>query len=1857
MSLDSLLNKYESKSGGLDGLLAKYEGKKKSSTPSKSSVPSKPIPGLGWQADVAPVTRQATGQTRVEGQPAPVYKQSQNKPDPKTVQPAPKPNEGMTPARYAGNVAKSVGNVAAGVVESSVKQIATALAALTGQYGAWERDPEMRDRARRWAAQYGPAAQRVVEAGIPMTPDEILKVVPDLAKSTYQGVATLPEQLKTGNIAPALNSALILAPVVAHGVGMLKGKAAPVVPKRTPAVEPVPARPRTLGEPPWTRPQPPVMENVTEAARPVETPVPTRTTTPEPTVREPNTETTARPRIKRIFDSFKHNDAPYFIEEGMFTDRKVWSPDAYTEDYMTRSNESNRLLRWVVQLEDGQVMSMDGYMRQYFPDQWKARRASLSGKKAALNLWNSLSKEEQQAMLDDIDWYKLAEGLPDKNSSLHQIEKVLRDSGSILPDVTSEWQGRIDDVFSRKSRIATRAEYGDAVANHANDIFNRRTRTLNGPNEKAISNSYLAVNDEGDVVRVFADRPADVRFYERLGFRPLNDTAKPTPPTMAPEAPTMPEKPPVAPVEGAGTAEVVVETPSSGYNPVVRMKTKDIGVDPTTFQFRMERNPELENVKRWDPDLAGVVLVWKDPKTGKTWVVNGHHRLNLANRLGVQDVDVRYINAQTAAEARVKGALANIAEGRATAADAAKLFRDTGLTPDDLTANGVSLTGKTASDGMALSRLNDNLFNAVIQGKLTTDRGVAIGRRVTDSAAQDALYTLLRKRGGKPLSAIELEELTRRVLSADTTTAKQVDLFGEAQLVKNLAVEEAQLSGYIREQLRKDKTLFGRLSSDAIAKELERGQNIIAPGENARIAAESAIIDEVYGKLSDKTGPVSDILRQGAQRLAAKENPNAVKAQIYRQVRDEVSAFIEGTKSGRSGSAEVVGRTEPTPTQAPAVTPPPKPDLPRVETDRPAPSVTQGATTPTPPAPPAYEVKRNAARAKIAEIAAKRGKFDVTGERGSAPLEPVDPELLAAYRDIALSYIEEGAVKFADWSKRMIEEAKQYGHDIKPHLAGLWKEIGGEKPVEAGGKRTKYAGSVNLDKWDTVDDIKQWARDTYDANQPTIDEQRRGVRTHEQTQEAADSLAMTAEAARTIKKGTALNAEQNLALAEETIAAADKVKKASSRLQRIRDGIEQGNIEVAEAELLKAQADADLLFKVLNGTATEAGRALEIHKKIRKAYEHVVSKPVDVFEMTGTPPPAIEVKLPRNFGANNRLFTRSKFEAANVRLAQKMQRMNAGVPIDMIPDLVEIGGYYVEGAFKEFTDWAPRFAREMKDRHGLDLGETDLKTVWEAIRTESETLAERWQNRPGAKTLKSQALRRLEKYVGGKENVTSDMLDELSKIDDDDMNGLVNYLAKRHKVTVGQTALDILNFSRTTLTAGDLSATLRQGAVLGAGHPKSFVRALKAYGTVLKNDAGFNKLMADIRNHPQYEALENAGVFLGEIDGGLSAAEEAFMSKFAQKIPGVRFSARAYTGFLNALRADVFYRYADALGDGMTAEQAKALADVINAGSGRGRLGMLENSGHALSTALFSPRFLTSRFQVLYDPFVKSGPARTAALKNLLGFSVAVGSTLWLLKQSGAQVETDPRSSDFGKARWGKFRLDLTAGYAPLIRYAYQFAVNERKSTETGRVRTLNRAATLGRFARSKASPSVGLAADLLTGKTYTGEDTLDRFKHPGKLIAESFLPMNLQDFYDGLKQQGLLTGLAAGALSTLGANAQTYDRSPLQKFWDAGDAKVPKHLMGLWSQYKELPARDQTAFVTRWPELKTYRNIEKAERLRLRKANPDLDAELVAKYGYSPVTKQGRDALTRLRQSQGLPQQTGKSGKSSSTGAMNYAP
>jgi hypothetical protein len=315
-----------------------------------------------------------------------------------------------------------------------------------------------------------------------------------------------------------------------------------------------------------------------------------------------------------------------------------------------------------------------------------------------------------------------------------------------------------------------------------------------------------------------------------------------------------------------------------------------LNVDPDRFQYKMAPGTggatgSLAGVKKWDDNLGGVVQVWKDPANGKTYVVNGHNRAHLAKTMGVDKLAVRYVGAKDAGQAKAIGALTNIAEGRGNAVDAAKFFRETTLSRQDLEARGIPMREKIATDGIALANLEKGLFNKAVQGEIPQERAVIIGNSGLGHDEQKALMKLVEKRPkNMPISNGTLRELADEVRHAPTATKRTASLFGDDEETINLAVQKAALTDHVKQRLGSDKKLFGTVAKSKAAEKLTAAGNSIDTAKSGAISREAAEALDVFDRLKRVNGPIASELNAAAARLHAGEPSKKVYSDVYAKI-------------------------------------------------------------------------------------------------------------------------------------------------------------------------------------------------------------------------------------------------------------------------------------------------------------------------------------------------------------------------------------------------------------------------------------------------------------------------------------------------------------------------------------------------------------------------------------------------------------------------------------------------------------------------------------------------------------------------------------------------------------------------------------------------------------------------------------------------------------------------------------------------------------------------------------------------------------------------------------------------------------
>lgn len=377
---------------------------------------------------------------------------------------------------------------------------------------------------------------------------------------------------------------------------------------------------------------------------------------------------------------------------------------------------------------------------------------------------------------------------------------------------------------------------------------------------------------------------------------------------------------------------------------------------------------------------------------------------------------------------------------------------------------------------------------------------------------------------------------------------------------------------------------------------------------------------------------------------------------------------------------------------------------------------------------------------------------------------------------------------------------------------------------------------------------------------------------------------------------------------------------------------------------------------------------------------------------------------------------------------------------------------------------------------------------------------------------------------------------------------------------------DVLNVPRTLMASADFSAPLRQGLIPTINNPKVAAGAFVEMFKQAFSQKKFDRWFYDVRESPNWEIIEKSGLYVADPhDPRLSAKEEQFMNNLAEKIPLigriVKGSERAYISYLNKMRIDLFNQGTQLLlAQGKTIENSKSdyegLARYLNNITGRGGLGKEgEKLAPIANTVFFSPRLIASRFNLLGISDIATGgngfyaklpkEVRIRALKDMLRFVAFTSAVIGLAAlDDDAEVETDPRSTDFMKIRIGDTRYDLWGGFQQYVRLFAQIlpfvggkkkASGEIEEFGTGRNQK-TRGEVLGNFVRGKLAPVPATAIDIFTGKDVLGNKVDAKDKIVG-LVS----PLLLSDLKETVKSEGIQTLFTVGVPATFGVGVQNY--------------------------------------------------------------------------------------------------------------------
>ena len=484
---------------------------------------------------------------------------------------------------------------------------------------------------------------------------------------------------------------------------------------------------------------------------------------------------------------------------------------------------------------------------------------------------------------------------------------------------------------------------------------------------------------------------------------------------------------------------------------------------------------------------------------------------------------------------------------------------------------------------------------------------------------------------------------------------------------------------------------------------------------------------------------------------------------------------------------------------------------------------------------------------------------------------------------------------------------------------------------------------------------------------------------------------------------------------------------------------------------------------------------------------------------------------------------------------------------------------------------------------------------------------------------------------------------------------------------LGKITVDLFGAMKSVVASLDQSFIGRQGGrVLLAGE----------YGNWAKMAKNSLKTAYDVVKLPSETTIDGKKVKLSEnsaVKDGIKASiynrengrngiyekmklavgvnEEAFPSSIPSKIPGLgRFfkaSEESYTTAAYMLRADLADKYIKEFPEILTDKKmAESFGRMINSMTGRGEK-FLGKLGTTANTALFSPKFIQSSLDVLtahtFDGEMSSA-AKSVARKNWLkmaGSMLGIGAAAEFLFPGS--VETDPRSSDFGKVRIGDTRYDFTGGLAGYVTLVSRLAKGVKSSstgivTKPGEYGGKDIVGVLSDFAAAKTSPGVRLILDIANGKNFDGDpmDMESLKENPTDamwILGKSFIPLSTKQFYNNLKDGDEVIWSSVLA-DFFGVSSNTYTYSPN---WESSSSKELaqfKEKVGS-AKFKEANKEFATAMNSKLTELRNNEEYKKASDADKKKIIDnkvsDIKKEIFKKNSFTPKTEKSSDVVKKL--------------------------
>lgn len=381
--------------------------------------------------------------------------------------------------------------------------------------------------------------------------------------------------------------------------------------------------------------------------------------------------------------------------------------------------------------------------------------------------------------------------------------------------------------------------------------------------------------------------------------------------------------------------------------------------------------------------------------------------------------------------------------------------------------------------------------------------------------------------------------------------------------------------------------------------------------------------------------------------------------------------------------------------------------------------------------------------------------------------------------------------------------------------------------------------------------------------------------------------------------------------------------------------------------------------------------------------------------------------------------------------------------------------------------------------------------------------------------------------------------------------------------TVKQIISDSIKVSFDTLTSAvgswDNSSIGRQGVITLIKSPKIWwemsQNSVKNFYDVIKFGKDKAKIIedfawADINSRPN--AMEG---WYKEADL-FPKKEEAFPISVPAEVPivGRAFKASETSFKISTMEAranlfDLMAKMYEATGKKIDSEIAQDIGTSVLAITARGRLGRFGGS-EVISRLLWAPKMIKADWDILtghtFGMGLKTNFVRKQSAKTIIGLVIATAGITAIAEAMGADVEKDPRSSDFLKIRVGntRFSSPFLRGIPQLVTLFTRLLTQSTKDTTTGFISELNSGKYGSKtlfdvgldYLINKTNPAVRAGITLAKGKDISGKEPTF-----GSMFG-GFLPISIQNLI-GLKDEMSLPAAFGVLTDFFGISSNTYSR------------------------------------------------------------------------------------------------------------------